>query len=253
MSKWNNWKQKLKTAEGIMAMVLLIPALLLSGGLYTAMYNVPGTEEAIADAAADYLEMDITVLDQVKKGRGMVVTFMTDEEASNIGGTVTFKRGLTFLWMPVSASWGPLDYIVDTKVFSDYRLLKPQDHTVVYALDCPEGTASWSIDYYDPVAYTERGEINLLTMEGNFEGTHFAQYVEEAIDWGYIHDRKYFDEKGKETENSHANETPGNGWGSSRTTAEIGLWEGICFIILLLGVLGTKSLLKQAGGAGNES
>lgn len=248
MKKWKDWKEAMKTPAGRRAAVTVLVCCFLSGALYTANYTIPGNEEAIAEAAAEYVGKDIKVLDRVQKGNGMVVTFVEDEEVPDLGGTVTFKRGVNFLWLPMSANYGTFHDVIESKTFSDYGLLGAKEHTVVYALDAPQNISSWSMDYYDSVAYEEDGDITLLTMEGDVPAKHFAQYVEEPIDWGYIHETHCYDASGQEVDNTYSDRQIENQGGTGKGTAEVGFWDGLCLVIFLGGLLLGKSILKAEGG-----
>ncbi len=250
MSKWKNWKKRLKTAEGHRAVVFLIAGILISSGLYFGNYNIPGTEQGIERGVEEYLRFDVQILDQVKEGRGMVVTFVTEAEDGdkpNMGGTVTLKRGINFLWLPMNASYSNLHDVVSTKPFSDYRMIKPEEHAVLYVLDCPEGIASWEMDYYDPVAYNSSGDINLLTMEGEITEKHFVRYIEDPINWNYIHEVRCYDRDGNQMDGTYSDRPRAEDGGFSKGTAEVGLWDAICGFILLAGFLISRGLWVSAG------
>ncbi len=248
MKKWIDWKRTLRTPAGRRAAVVLLVCCFLSGALYTANYNIVGSEEGIARAAAEYVGKDIIVLDQVQKGNGMVVTFVEDEEVPDLGGTVTFKRGVNFLWLPMSANYGTFHDVIETRTFSDYRLLRQKEHTVVYALDVPLNISAWAMDYYDPVAYEEDGEITMLTMEGEVPAKHFAKYVDQPIDWGYIHETHCYDAGGREVDNTYSDRQIENNGGTGKGTAEVGFWDGLCLVIFLGGLLLAKAILAAEGG-----
>ncbi|MBQ8563833.1 MAG: hypothetical protein IJ443_08105, partial [Firmicutes bacterium] len=122
-----------------------------------------------------------------------------------------------------------------------------KEHTALYILDCPDEIASWEMDYYDPVAYTSSGDINLLTMEGTIAETHFALSIEEPINWNYIHEVRCYDADGNQVDSTYSDRPRAEEGAFGKGTAEVGFWDGLCMFILLAGFLISRGLWISAG------
>ena len=249
----------------IYAALAVAVSLALIFGVYTMQFHVPDREDALIAAAEEYMGFDIEAKDFVRRGNGMLLTFVAsskvDSDGETIGGTVTFQRGPNRFWSPISASYGGQGMYIDTATLSDYRLFGAKEYLVCYGLFCPDNFGSYEMGYYDEAAYAADGSIVEKTLTGEITDTHFAN-VHPAVSFHYLkRDIRIFDKEGKELtgngtyrddgtedgEEHDANWIPGanHHGGTGISTAELDLLNGFSGILPIIGLVTARYFWKQ--------
>lgn len=218
--------------------------ILLATGFYTLNYHTPHTPEALQKATADFVEKDVELVDQLQVKNGMLITWRAAENPT-AGGVIAFKRGWNGLWLVMHAEYNDALSFAGQTDFSDYGLLRPQQHTAVYSLRANPDYAACEIDYYDAAAYEKDGTMVKKTAHVTFTGEHSLS-LQPYMPLHYTAGWRMLNEEGKVVDEGDWMLSKGSGEDSwSKTAAETDLIDSGFALILLLGFFATKKLWRE--------